>query len=104
VAGYSGTPLLKKLGIKPGMTVLTMGEPAVYSFPSSVKGVSRIFTTPVDMVHFFVKERRLLEKYSAKLGNWIKPTGMVWVSWPKGASKVETDLSERIVRAQGRTG
>jgi hypothetical protein len=49
----------------------------------------------------FVKERRLLEKDSAKLRKWIKPTGMLWISWPKPASLAETDLDERVVREIG---
>src|SRR5262245_40334135 len=98
MAGYSGTPLLKKLGLKPGMKALLMG--AVYKPPSGVT----VATKPgagLDFVHVFVKEREDLSNRFETLAKSLAPAGMLWVSWPKGASKVKTDLNENIVRDIG---
>jgi hypothetical protein len=101
-SGYSGTPLVQKLGIKPGFCVFVAGAPADYTtitgkLPAQVKIVPRL-TAAIDMVHLFAAD-------SAGLGNKlkayraaIKPDGMVWVSWPKKSSGVQTDLSDVVVR------
>ena len=103
MAGYSGTPLHAKLGIKPGSLVLAVHAPADYSallqpLPDGVRFGTRL-TEATDIVHVFSRERaelgRLLTAYRAKL----KPTGTVWVSWPKKASHVATDVTEDLIRA-----
>jgi hypothetical protein len=100
--GYSGTPLAKKLGIKPGYRVLLVKAPAEYTtwlepVPEGVRFESRL-TPSTDIVHVFSRDRaelgRLLMRYRATL----KPDGTVWVSWPKKTAKVETDIVEGTIR------
>ena len=98
MAGYSGTPLDKKLGFKPGMKAHLIG--AVYKAPGGVTTTSKA-EAPLDFVHLFTKERADLEKRFPALMNALAPAGMFWVSWPKGASKVKTDLNENVVREIG---
>lgn len=102
MAGYSGTPLAKKLGIKEGQTVLTVNAPERYRallepLPPSVRFVTRL-GADVALVHLFTTKRdelaRALVDYRARLG----PTATVWVSWPKKASKVPTDITEDVIR------
>ncbi|HEV3026417.1 MAG TPA: DUF3052 domain-containing protein [Planctomycetota bacterium] len=71
---------------------------AVYKAPA---GVRLTRTAPLDFVHFFTKVRRDLEREFELLAKALAPSGMLWVSWPKRASKVETDLSEAVVREIG---
>jgi len=101
MAGYSGTPLLKKLGLKPGMKALLLG--AAYKAPAGVTVATKPAPS-LDFIHLFVKEREELSKQFAGLARALAPAGMLWVSWPKGASKVATDLNENIVREIGLKG
>lgn len=99
-AGYSGTPLSKKLSLKPGMNVW------FHSMPESVR--AEIGTIPlaarenpdgVDAAHLFTAERAELERLLGFLRKAILPNGFVWVSWPKKASRVPTDITEDTIRA-----
>ena len=104
-AGYSGTPLAKKLGIKSGFTVKIVNEPVGYfslftDLPADLKQVSDD-TTKKDFIHYFVKDATQLEKDITQLRAEIKPNGMIWISWPKKAAKVKTDLDGNIVRKIG---
>ncbi|HWN67118.1 MAG TPA: hypothetical protein VNM90_05730 [Haliangium sp.] len=109
-AGYSGTPLMKKLGARPGMAALYIGVPEtiepLWSFadwgsrdvverpPSrTVSGDGRY-----DFVHVFTKSAAELERALPVLRARLKPAGMIWVSWPKKAAKIPTDLTEDEVR------
>jgi Protein of unknown function (DUF3052) len=102
MAGYSGTPLAKKLGIKSGFTVFADGAPADYALllapiPDDVKFVRKL-TSAVDLIHLFTKSAAEL---AAKLRVWrhgMKSDGTIWVSWPKKASKVPTDITEDEIR------
>jgi hypothetical protein len=102
VSGYSGKPVVEKLGIKPGFRVLCAGAPAAYAeivgkLPAGVT-VASAAKAPLDMVHLFVTEAKGL---AAKLRDYrkaIAPDGMIWVSWPKKSSGVVTDLSDVVVR------
>src|SRR5262245_15865907 len=104
MAGYSGTPLIKKLGIKENFNVAIINAPAGYEktleLPSTVIVNSRS-KKPLDFVQLFVRSRRELEhsfpQYSAKLNS----SAMFWISWPKKSSGVATDLTEDVVRAIG---
>jgi hypothetical protein len=98
-AGYSGTPLIEKLGVKPGMRVAVLGAPEglALELPDGVTRSSRLGGHR-DMVVFFTTERRKLEDKLGALRAAIAPDGMVWVAWPKKASKVATDMSEDVVR------
>ena len=101
-AGYSGTPLAKKLGIREGVTVLPMGAPGNYRellapLPAGVKFVRRLSSHP-DIVHLFTARRSELARQLPKLRASIKPDAGVWVSWPKKAARVATDVTEDVIR------
>ena len=99
------TPLIKKLGIKPGYRVFFLEEPAHYldligPLPEDVK-VEEALSPDIDFMHFFTSEReRLVESFPA-LKYHLRKNGMLWVSWPKGASKQPTDLNRDLVREIG---
>lgn len=103
MAGYSGTPLSKKLGIKPGSRLYVAGAPSDYRkvvkpLPDGVEIASRM-SADVDLAHLFtVKRADLAAKLSSTLAK-LKPDGTIWVSWPKKASKVATDITEDTIRA-----
>jgi hypothetical protein len=100
-AGYSGTPLQRKLGFKPGMTAVYLDAPDhLEELLGELEGVSvrRSLRGHADLVMCFVTERRRLERRAARLREAVAPDGMVWVCWPKRASKVDTDMTEDVVR------
>jgi hypothetical protein len=100
-AGYSGTPLQKKLGFKPGMTAVCLDAPDHFDeLLGELEGVTvkRSLRGHADLVMCFVTERRALERRAARLRAAVAPDGMVWVCWPKKASKVPTDMTEDVVR------
>jgi len=102
MAGYSNTPLVRKLGIKPGMSVHFIGAPSDYAtalgtLPDHVRSVKTLRGS-LDFVQFFTRSRRTLESKFAALKGSLAPAGMLWVSWPKKASKVATDVTEDVVR------
>ncbi len=91
MAGYSGTPLLKKLGIRPGDKVLFVEEPVHYremlgDFPEGVREVSPEEES-VDFIHVFCKNEELLHNLVPPLKERMDKNGMLWVSWIKKASK-----------------
>lgn len=102
MAGYSGTPLAKKLGFKPGLRVKTRRAPDDYArlvapLPEGLVLGSRLRGT-VDILHVFVTQRSELE---ADIGNGmsaISRDGAIWVSWPKKSSGVKSDVTEDVVR------
>ena len=104
MTGYSGTPLAKKLGFKDDFKVLLINQPDYYFqlFPAlpEIKIVNAK-AKEVDVIHFFTKSKAELFEVYPKLKNQIKKSGIIWVSWPKKASKVETDLDENIIRDFG---
>jgi hypothetical protein len=103
MAGYSATPLWKKLGYTPGTRAWVTGAPGYYA---------KILTLPPDvnvtwlqapergmkMVHVFTDRAAVLKKSLASLRREIAPDGVVWISWPKKASGVPTDLTEDTIR------
>ena len=102
MAGYSKTPLAQKLGIKAGAKVVALGAPANYrrwlaplpekvSFSDKAVGGS-------DFVHLFVTGRRTLEKELKRLRRLLADAGVLWISWPKKASGVATDITEDVIR------
>lgn len=101
VAGYSGTPLPKKLGLAPGMRVCAIGcdnygelvgvanlDLAMQAKPGST----------TDLVHLFATQRRELDTWLPKLRSALRSDAVLWVSWPKKASKVDTDIVEDSIR------
>lgn len=101
-AGYSGTPLAKKLGIKEGFKMRLINPPEYYFelFTDMPGNISIVKDTKIkkNFIHFFVKQLKNLHKNIASLKNEIKPNGIIWISWPKKASKVATDVTEDVVR------
>jgi hypothetical protein len=101
-AGYSGTPLTRKLGVKPGFEVLTVNAPADYSailvdLPDGA-AISDASRAGIDMVHVFTNSRDELMSELARAVRLIKPDGMIWVSWYKKAAKLPTEITEDTVR------
>jgi len=102
-AGYSGTPLSKKLGLKPASRVLAIAAPDEYMsllepLPHGVV-FERCPGPRVGIAHVFVREREELARNLASLRRKLKPDAAIWVSWPKKAAKVPTDVTEDVVRA-----
>jgi hypothetical protein len=100
-AGYSGTPLQKKLGFKPGMTAAFVDAPdGLEGLLGELDGVSvkRSLRGSADIVLCFVTARRDLQRRAGRLREAIAPDGSAWVCWPKRASKVPTDMTEDVVR------
>jgi hypothetical protein len=103
MAGYSGTPLAKKLGIAAGSGVVAVNAPANYvdllqPLPDGVVFLKSVAAS-VPVVHLFTAKRAELEKKLAAWRHKIAPNATVWVSWPKKASKVPTDITEDTIRA-----
>ena len=101
-AGYSGTPLVRKLGIKPGMTCAVVDAPAHYwellpDRPSDLRVVDAS-VGDVDFVHLFVRAQAGLPERLRELRGAIAQDGMIWVSWPKKTARVPTDVTEEVVR------
>jgi hypothetical protein len=100
-AGYSATPLPKKLGFKPGMTAVFLDAPEhLDELLGDLEGVTvkGSLRGHADLVMCFVTRRRELERRAARLRQAVAPDGMLWVCWPKKASKVQTDVTEDVVR------
>ena len=100
-AGYSGTPLAKKLGLKPGMRVWFDAMPDSVRQEIGLDGelIEEPEAVPgLDAAHIFVTERAELKRQLAALRDLIQPDGQIWVSWPKKASKVPTDITEDTIR------
>jgi hypothetical protein len=101
-AGYSGTPLAKKLGFKPAHEVLLVDAPPSYRklvepLPEGVRFVPRLAAT-TDIVHAFATRKTDLAKSLKGFRAKLKPDGVVWVSWPKKSAKVTTDITEDTIR------
>jgi hypothetical protein len=110
--GYSGKPLSKKLGITPGMVVVTVNAPANYSdllmhVPDDVLIIdakarssarAKSSSQPVDLIHFFTNSRDDLFRGLAEYMRLIKQDGTIWVSWYKRSAKLPTEITEDTVR------
>jgi Protein of unknown function (DUF3052) len=102
MAGYSGTPLAKKLGIQEGSRLLLVGAPDQYlallePLPAGVQFVTQL-SEATDIVQIFAVHRADLEQMLASYRAKLKPTGMIWVSWPKKSSRAPTDITEDTIR------
>jgi hypothetical protein len=102
-AGYSGTPLVKKLGIKDGHRAAVLNAPMDFlddlELPASVDLTEKLPDEPCDVILFFTKDRMELEQSIVSLRRHLDPAGGLWIAWPKKASKVLTDLTEDVIRA-----
>jgi hypothetical protein len=101
-AGYSGTPLSKKLGIKSGFKLYVCNAPPEYAtwlepLPADVEWSKRLSKT-TDLVHLFTTRQVELKKKLSTYRQLIQPAAMIWVSWPKKAAKVATDITEDSIR------
>jgi hypothetical protein len=107
MAGYSQTPLVKKLGIKAAQTVAIVNAPDKFlaqelqPLPANVKLVPAITRGQLDFIMLFVSSTKALQKELPKLKKKLSRGGMLWVSWPKKSSGVQTDLSFDIVQQLG---
>ncbi|MCB0155663.1 MAG: DUF3052 domain-containing protein [Anaerolineae bacterium] len=104
-AGYSKTPLMQKLGIKPGFRLIILNSPPGYAatlgpLPAEVT-VAETLAGPLDFIHFFSQHRAELEANFPRLKQALALTGMLWISWPKKAAKVPTDVTDSVVREIG---
>jgi hypothetical protein len=102
-AGYSGTPLPRKLGIKDGQRIVVLGAPEGFMkgtlgpLPDGVRVLARA-SAPLDLVLRFLTTRRELERELPRLRAKLDPAGLLWIAWPKRASGVPTDVTEDVVR------
>ena len=103
MAGYSATPLAKKLGIKSGYTVRLINAPENYfelftDMPNDIHVLTDTKTRK-NFIHVFIKQIGELEKNIVRLKNEIEQDGMIWVSWYKKSAKIPTDVTEDKIRA-----
>jgi hypothetical protein len=101
-SGYSGTPLVQKLGIKPGFFIFVQGLAVDYTaitgkLPAGVT-IARRLAGNLDMIHLFAESAKDLAGELTRFRKAIKQDGMIWVSWPKKSSGVATDLTDVVVR------
>jgi hypothetical protein len=102
-AGYSGKPLVDKLGIKPGHRISLVKPPPEFTLdglPAAVVTASPR-ATALDLILFFTTSATTLRAAFARQAERLGPKGMLWVAWPKKASGVATDLTEDVVRGIG---
>jgi hypothetical protein len=101
-AGYSGTPLAKKLGIRAGTRLFLHAAPANYGqliapAPAGVRTVRRI-DARTDLAHLFATRRAQLERALQGARTAMRADAVIWVSWPKKAARVPTDITEDVIR------
>lgn len=104
-SGYSGTPLPKKLGLKPEMAALFIALPDNLSHlaeevPGALQAtdLASANASGLDYAHVFETSRAALKEHALRLKAMLKPAGMLWISWPKKASKVPTTITEDVLR------
>jgi len=102
-AGYSGTPLPRKLGIRAGQRIAFLDAPPQFAevlgeLPEGAGPPRTTLRGPLDLVVAFFDARRALERRLPRLVAALDPTGALWIAWPKRASGVATDLTEDVVR------
>jgi hypothetical protein len=102
MAGYSGTPLVQKIGVKPGHRLVLRNDPPSFlrdmgRLPEGVATSDRL-AGKANVVVYFTEKLAALEKDFASLAGTLEPDGMLWVAWPKKASGKPTDITEDVVR------
>jgi len=106
-AGHSGTPLPKKLGLKDGQAVAFAGLPDTlndlvsarqFALLEQVDDWAEITGNRLDYIHLFIDSAATIDAATPVLRDRIKPNGMIWMSWPKKASKMPTDVTEDVIR------
>jgi hypothetical protein len=106
MAGYSGTPLLRKLGIKAGDRLMVINPPKEYwdwlaPMPENAKVIKKTGKDDIDFIHIFVSDQKTFKVEFLKNEKFLTKSGMLWMSWPKKSSKVPTDLTENDIRDFG---
>ena len=96
-SGYSGTPQLKKLGIKPGLRLVVVGADADWEFAEPLEGVEQVPNGPTDVALVFVHSEAELDGL-ASWGEWIFPAGSLWIAWPRKAAGHVSDVTENAIR------
>jgi hypothetical protein len=99
VAGYSGTPLVNKLGLRPGNRFALLSAPPgfVLDLPDDVTVITRL-SGHCDFVLFFTTQREALDRRLGRISEVIAPAGAAWIAWPKRAARVATDMTDHVVR------
>jgi DUF3052 family protein len=105
MAGYSGTPLIQKIGIKPGHRVILKNQPRTFlenlgPLPEGAKHSEQL-SGQVNVVVWFTDRKAELQRNFSALAKKLVRDGMLWISWPKKASGMATDLTEDVVRQVG---
>lgn len=105
LAGYSKTPLLKKLGIKEGFSIKLYNKPTYYfelleNFPHNLIICEQDNPAPVDLIHYFATDLNSFKTDLEHLQNSIKQNGMIWISWDKTKSKNIDAVNENIIRTE----
>ena len=103
MAGYSNTPLVKKLGLKEGSQFFVSGSPIEYrtllgTLPDKTIQKSKL-SKHIDFIHYFTKSQSDLETFLPNALKAINRDGMIWISWPKKSSRISSDVSEDSIRA-----
>ena len=103
-SGYSKTPLAKKLGIKTGHSIYLYNVPKYYmqlfdELPDDILFIKHLKTSKLDFIHAFFSDEHDLKRNIIKLKQGLKIDGILWVSWPKGSSKIETNINREAVRS-----
>lgn len=101
-AGYSGTTLAKKLGIKDGFKIRLINQPSYYfelftDMPRNII-ITNDRKVKKDLIHYFATQSKKLEKEIISIKDEIEENGMIWISWYKKASKISTDITENFIR------
>jgi hypothetical protein len=101
-AGYSGTPLVRKLGFRPGARVYLINPPKGYLdlLGADAQGIefSQSPQPPEEFVHLFVTRRSELSRQLARLREQVSDQAIVWVSWPKRSSAIHSDITDQVIR------
>lgn len=102
MAGYSGTPLAKKLGLKEDFVIQLVNAPDYYfrlfsDLPNNIKIITDN-KSKKDFIHYFATESGKLNKDIISFKKQLQPNGMIWVSWYKKSSKIQTDVTENMIR------
>ena len=105
MAGYSGTPLARKLGLTPGKASFVLDPPEHYAVlldgaaPPLALAPGAALPEAMDFLHLFSRWQAPMAAWLSQARLRLAPAGMVWVSWPKKAAKVPTDITEDLIRA-----
>ncbi len=102
-SGYSGTPLAKKLGLKQGFRIYIHNRPDHYfglfsDLPADLEIRDAMEFEDVDFIHLFCTSFSELEEIALEAKEALKKDGLMWISWPKGSSKISTDLKRDMIR------